>query len=486
MASPSGAFPVLGDYAPQMSSRDADPRAARAALSHPVVDADGHLVEYWPELDRWLKAEGIQEGMAAFMATANFDGSPLWQRLSPEERARDRAFRSPWWGFPNDARDLATAMAPRLLHERLPELGIDFAICYPSVGLQLPAQRDEVLRRRGCRAYNRYAAEQYAGLGDRLVPVAVIPTVNPEEAIEELDFAVQELGFRVVMIGGFVARRFEGEGDRAFWIDGLGLDSLYDYDPLWERIVDSKVVTSVHSGAMGWSGRRSISNFSYNHMGHFAGANEVTAKSLFFGGVFHRFPKLRMAFLEGGASWAIQMMVSLVEHFEKRGPEGLTLRDPAGIDGALLDRLVEEHAGSMAPVPGYGESLKRLLATPEVVNDFERAGVETEEDIVRQITKQCFIGCEADDRLAGVAFDTNRLPGGVPLNPMFSSDIGHWDVAHMRSVLPEAMEHLERGWMDAEQLRAFLCDNIVKLCTDVDPNFFDGTDIEAYVAKQAS
>ena len=97
-----------------MSSQPIDPAAIRASLDHPVVDADGHLVEYWPEFDRWLKAEGIDDGMAAFMATANFDGSRLWQGLAPAERARERAFRGPWWGFPNDARDLATAMAPRL------------------------------------------------------------------------------------------------------------------------------------------------------------------------------------------------------------------------------------------------------------------------------------------------------------------------------------------------------------------------------------
>ena len=467
-----------------MSSQPIDPAAIRASLDHPVVDADGHLVEYWPEFDRWLKAEGIDDGMAAFMATANFDGSRLWQGLAPAERARERAFRGPWWGFPNDARDLATAMAPRLLHERLPELGIDLAICYPSVGLQLPAQRDEGLRRRGCRAYNRYAAEQFAGLGDRLVPVAVVPTVDPAEAIEELEFTVEELGYRVVMIGGFVARQFEDGDERAFWIDGLGLDSPYDYDPLWKRLIELKVVTSVHSGAMGWSGRRSVSNFSYNHMGHFAGANEVTAKSLFFGGVFHRFPKLRIAFLEGGAGWALQMMVSLVEHFEKRGPDGLKLRDPAAIDGALFDRLFEENAGSMSVVPGYGDSLRKLLATPEVVNDFELAGIETTEDIVRQIATQCYIGCEADDRLAGFAFDTGRLPGGVPLNPMFSSDIGHWDVAHMHDVLPEVMEHAERGWMNREQLRSFLCDNVVTMCTDMNANFFEGTAVENYVAQR--
>jgi hypothetical protein len=101
------------------------PAEIRRDLDHPVLDADGHVIEYWPAMDRALKEEGIEAGLAAFLTTANFDGSRTWQQLTPEERVRDRAYRSPWWGFPNDARDLATATAPRLMRERLDELGID-------------------------------------------------------------------------------------------------------------------------------------------------------------------------------------------------------------------------------------------------------------------------------------------------------------------------------------------------------------------------
>lgn len=454
----------------------------RASLDHPVVDADGHIVEYWPAFDRYLKAEGIAGGLQDFMPTASFDGSPQWTQLEPQERLRQRAFRGPWWGFPNDARDLATVSAPRLLHERLDELGIDVAICYPSIGLQLPAQRDDKLRRLGCRAYNRYAADQFAGLGDRLLPVAVVPTTDPNEAVEELEFAVQELGYRAVQIGGFAARDFERGNEHAFWIDSLGLDSLHDYDPLWRRLVELKVAPGVHSGAMGWSGRRSVSNFSFNHMGHFGAANEATAKSLFFGGVFHRFPDLRIAFLEGGVAWAVQMLTSLVEHFEKRGPAGLVHRDPKGLDGELFDRLVADHADSLDPIAGWGSLMAALLDTPDVVNDFEAAGIEKPDDIVRQITRQCFFGCEADDPLAGLAFDRRRLPSGAALSPLFSSDIGHWDVAHMNEVLPEAHEHLEHGWMDRDQFRAFVCDNAVRMYTDANPDFFAGTALEDYAA----
>lgn len=467
-----------------MTANQATAAEIHDSLDHPVLDADGHIVEYWPELDRCLREEGIEGGFQAFLVTANFDGSRTWQSLSPEERLRERAYRSPWWGFPNDARDLATAVAPRLLYERLDELGIDLAICYPSVGLQLPAQADEGLRRLGCRAYNRYAARHFEGLSDRLLPVAVVPTCDPGEALEELDYAVGELGFRAVMIGGFAMRRFHGE-ERAFWIDSLGLDSLHDYDPLWKRLVELQVAPTVHSGSMGWSGRRSVSNFSYNHMGNFAGAGEATAKSMFFGGVFHRFPALRMGFLEGGVAWAVQMLVGLVEHWKKRGPQGLRELDPKGLEAALFDQLVAEHAGAIQAVEGLGAAMATALDTPEVVNDFEAAGIESADDVIRQITTQCFFGCEADDPLAGLAYDTKRLPGNTPLNPIFSSDIGHWDVAHMHEVLPEAHEHLEKGWMDARQFRAFMCDNALRMYREANPKFFNGTVLESYAAAQA-
>ena len=462
-------------------SSDKTPAEIRASLPHPVLDADGHLIEYAPVFDRYLKEAGVEGGFMAFAQTANFDGSRLWQQLSEEERLEQRAYRSPWWGFPNDARDLATATAPHLLYDRLDELGIDLAVVYPSVGLQLPAQRDEKIRRNGCRAYNRYASEQLAGLSDRMLPVSVIPTFTPEEALEELDYAVGELGMRAALLAGFARRPFGDGNDHAFWIDGLGLDSPYDYDPVWARLIELGIAPTFHSSSMGWSGRRSISNFSFNHMGAFAGANDTTAKSLFFGGVFNRFPELRAGFLEGGVAWAIQMYTGLVEHFEKRSPQGLIARDPRGLDGALYDRLIAENQGALEPlVDGWGTIFGKSSQTPDVVNDFEAAGIRSADDIIRQITTNCFFGCEADDRLAGVAFDTNRLPGKKPMRPIFSSDIGHWDVAHMEEVLPEAYEHLEYGWMDQAQFQDFMCDNAIRMFRGANADFFEGTVLAEY------
>ena len=60
------------------------------------------------------------------------------------------------------------------------------------------------------------------------------------------------------------------------------------------------------------------------------------AKSLIMGGVYRRFPDLHIGYLEGGAGWAVDMMHSLVEHFEKRGPHGLAQLDPSSLDLAEL------------------------------------------------------------------------------------------------------------------------------------------------------
>lgn len=458
------------------------PRTApeiRSSLSHPVIDADGHFFEYIPAIDHYLKEAGVEHGMAGLLRTSSFDGAVRWDAMSEEERRVKRPPRTPWWGNPMaNTLDFATSNAPRLLYTRLDELGLDFAVCYPSVGLLFPSQRNDEIRRACCRAMNRCAADIFTGLEDRMTPVAVVPMFDPDEAIAELDHAVGELGFKTVMLGGFAVRTAADGGE---WVDHLGLDSLHDYDPVWRYLVEHRLSAAFHSGSMGWASRRSITNFSYNHMGHFGAASEATAKSLFFGGVFHRHPDLRLAFLEGGVTWAVQMLVDLISHYEKRGPEGIRAYDPDRLDAKLFDELLERHGAPMPTVPGTGELLKAGFGQVRVHEDFAASGVRGPRDIVDQVNRICTFGCEADDPLTAIAFDRARLPLETELKAVFSSDIGHWDVPDMREVLPEAYEHIEHGWLDADAFRRFMCDNAHRLYTETNPEFFRGTILDGYV-----
>jgi predicted TIM-barrel fold metal-dependent hydrolase len=90
----------------------------------------------------------------------------------------------------------------------------------------------------------------------------------------------------------------KGEVNRlASWYDVLGIDSDYDYDPVWAKCVELKIAPTFHTASRGIGLRTSPNNFTYNHIGHFAGAGEAVCKAIFMGGVTRRFPTLKFAYL---------------------------------------------------------------------------------------------------------------------------------------------------------------------------------------------
>ena len=183
----------------------------RARLAHPVIDIDGHTVEFFPALVPELAKEGVRvDGPELQRRMAGTFGPPAdWYASTPAERLARRVGRGPWGGGGSrNEVDLATAMLPRLLYERLDELGIDVSVIYPSYGLLFADFEAEQDRRGACRALNRYNAALFDGLTDRLIPVAEIPMHTPEEAVDELDHAAG-LGFKAVVMASFVARPVE-------------------------------------------------------------------------------------------------------------------------------------------------------------------------------------------------------------------------------------------------------------------------------------
>src|SRR6478735_4796370 len=177
----------------------------RSRLGHPVIDADGHLLEYLPLIRDLIREEAGESVAARFDAAAN--SGPARRSLDLTAKRSLAMSRTGWWGVPSrNTLDRATAMLPALLADRLDSLGIDVAILYPTVGLMPMALDDDELRRALARACNRYYAELYAPHADRLLPVGVIPTYTPQEAIEELEHATQVLGLRGFLFGGLVLR----------------------------------------------------------------------------------------------------------------------------------------------------------------------------------------------------------------------------------------------------------------------------------------
>lgn len=452
-------------------------------LGHPVIDNDGHIVEFIP-LVRDIIVELAGPSVAARFDRVT-DGGRTAQLVPTDKRREMGMTRSAWWGVPTrNTLDRATAMLPSLMYRRLDEMGIDFAFLYPTYGLTAIHLADDELRQVMSRAYNIYLAEVYGPYRDRMTPVACIPTFNPQEAIEELDYAVNTLGLRATMMGGAIPRPLpEHSGPGAKWMDGLGHASAYDYTPLWEKCVELGVAPTFHSTGAGWGSRTSPSNYCYNHIGNFAVAGELCARSLFFGGVPKKFPQLRFAFLEGGTAWAANLYSDILGHYEKRNIGAIDRYNPDELDRDLLRAFFEEHAEGrirdrIAQLPNALNMLSEPILGDNGKDDFAESLITSPEDVRDVFTKQFFFGCEADDPMAAIAFNTRLNPLGARIPAIFASDIGHWDVPDFREVLHEAWELVEDGHLDESDFKAFTFDNPVALWAGANPSIFDGTVIE--------
>ena len=218
-----------------MKNGSPDSSEIRSRLDHPVIDADGHTTEFVPALAEYLREVGISTDFNALFRGV-LGAVADWYECTPAQRAQKRMTRPAWWTRPmRNTRDRAAASFPRFLRSRMDELGCDVSVVYPSTGLGFLQLRSDELRRGGCRALNRYHRDAFEGCTDRLIPVAAVPANTPEEAVEELDYAVLELGYRAVVIPSYIPRPVPGFEDAdedtkrwAFTLDTYGIDSPYD------------------------------------------------------------------------------------------------------------------------------------------------------------------------------------------------------------------------------------------------------------------
>src|SRR3954449_10837642 len=474
-------------------SAHATPEQIRSQLSHPIVDGDGHWLEYAPVFSEKMRKAGGDKGADGFLAALRSTTDAL--KLTPVERARRGVAQPNFWNRQaENTLDRATAMMPKMLYSRLDEIGIDFAIVYPTAGLRLPRIKDDETRRAVIRAYNIVSAEYFSGLGDRLTPAAIIPMHHPEEAIAELEFVTSQLGSKVGMFGSGMGRRIPATTANdpisekfAVYYDVLAIDSDYDYDPVWAKCVELGIAPTFHSSASGQGLRNSPSNFVYNHIGHFAAAGHAVSKAIFLGGVTRRFPELRFAFLEGGVGWAAQMWGDLMEHWERRGAPALERMKPEKLDRKLLMDLVTKHgyddiAEALRARDGWpSPDTQDLTGNRAELDDFAACKLTRKEDWLDLFAKPFYFGCEADDRMNATAFGKGN-PFGAKLNAIFSSDIGHFDVIDFRDPLPEAYELVEESHITEADFRDFVFANAVRLWGRQNPSFFEGT----VVAKEAA
>ena len=465
----------------------------RSKVGHPIIDSDGHTLEIGPILLDFVEKIGGGDIKKQYEEAMRKAWNLRWYEMSAEQRRYEFSTAPAWWVMPTvNSLDRATASIPRLLNERMDELGIDYAVLYPTRSLVLDRIPDPEVRQVGSRAVNAYHAEIYGGYASRMTTAAAIPMHTPEVAIEELEYAVNELGMKVAMIEGRSLRPLSHAKDAPPHLaylnsrmDVIGLDSDYDYDPFWAKCMELNIAPASHAANLGW-GTRSTSNYMFNHMATFALAHEPVAKALFMGGVTKRFPGLNIAFLEGGVGWACRLYADMVGHWVKRNGVDIMKLDPKNLDVDALMSMVEE-SGEPAQKARLKEIRDFYLAdepAPEELDDWSHVPMERAEEMLDLFVKPFYFGCEADDPMNAHAFNSKVNPYGARLQAVFSSDIGHWDVPDMREVVEEAYELVEDELMTPDDFRDFTFTNATHLYAGMNPDFFKDTVVEEAAARE--
>ena len=109
-----------------------------------------------------------------------------------------------------------------------------------------------------------------------------------------------------------------------------------------------------------------------------------------------------------------------------------------------------------------------------IAHELDNLGIERAEDLRQLFEPNFYFGCEADDPCVGLAFDGKYLPFGARLKAVFSSDIGHWDVPDMTTVLEEAYELVEHGLVNEADFREFTFANAAQAARRHESGFFQG------------
>jgi uncharacterized protein len=257
-----------------------------------VIDADGHLLEDFAQIRERLDPRWQREIMVPLDS---------WDRRLGGRLGQER-------------------QVPKSHLEAMDTDSIDVMVLFPTMALAIGTIRELDYATALTRAYNDWAHAFRQGDPARLQAATLLAPQDPDAAAAELRRAVTDLGTVVGVLPAHVPMRPEW-GHRY-------------YDPIFRAAEELGVGLAFHAGTLQDSlGGQRFGSFIVAHtVDHPAEQMSVLASTI-VGGVFERFPNLRVAYLEAGVGWVPYFMDRLDEDVEKRGAE----------EAAYLTRLPSEY-----------------------------------------------------------------------------------------------------------------------------------------------
>jgi predicted TIM-barrel fold metal-dependent hydrolase len=277
-----------------------------------IIDADGHVVEpdavfaeRLPARFRALAPRVVRDGDSFHFESGGASSFSLKAKPESLSAPRQHGERSGAGAVRSGAHDPAGRLADMDLDR------IEQAVIFPTYGLMIQQVTDPEASLALCRAINDWLADYCRHAPSRLFGVGVLPQTSPELACAEARRCIEELDFRGVW------RRPER-------IAGTPALHEPEYERLWSYLEEADRPIALHPGLNGLVPcaelrHRFADDYSAMHAVHFPMEQMMGLTELVAFGVLDRHPRLRVAFLESGAVWALAHLHRLDEHLELFG-----------------------------------------------------------------------------------------------------------------------------------------------------------------------
>jgi len=304
-------------------------------LPYPLFDADNHLYETQEAMTKYLPEEyqgaiqyvqvqgrtkiAIRGQITEYIPNPTFEvvarpgAMEEYYRVgNPNGKSRREIFGEPMRSIP-----AFREPAPRL--ELMDELGIDRSLMFPTLAslVEERMRDDPELIHAVIHALNQWLHETWSfNFKDRIFTVPVISLPIVDKAIEELNWCV-ERGARAILIRPAPVPGYGGS--RSF--------ALPEFDPFWKRVVETGVLVTMHSSDSGytrysqdWEGaNREFLPFKpdvFRMVADWRPIQDSVAAWVCHGALF-RFPELKIAVIENGATWLQPLLQTLKDLYKK-------------------------------------------------------------------------------------------------------------------------------------------------------------------------
>jgi predicted TIM-barrel fold metal-dependent hydrolase len=201
---------------------------------------------------------------------------------------------------PPGARDIAQRLVD------LDDEGVWGEVVYASIGMWSTLIEDPELVAAAARAENEWMVTEIQGVApDRLVPAALVPMLDIDDAVAEVRHAA-EIGLHCVSVPAGQPPNREDLNHP-------------EWDPLWSACEETGMIVGIHIGTQGtdqstaFRGRGgALMNFVESLRD-----GQYAAMKLVASGVFDRCPDLKVLVSESGATWVPYMADKLTEGYRQ-------------------------------------------------------------------------------------------------------------------------------------------------------------------------